>query len=120
MYRIEVDRTTGVLFLHISGFVELEEARQMTRDVLQAADNIRKIRNRVLVACVSDGDLNAAPPESMAEFIKCREALVIGPGDRMANVVSSALVRMQFERLGQPDQVKTFGTLDEAKQWLLA
>jgi len=118
MYRIELD-SVGIVVVYVSGFFELESARALNRDVLKAVDQMRKSRNRTLVACVSEGELHAASPEAMAEFIAFQKILLRGPQDKMANVVASALVRMQFERLGQPDQVKSFETLDQAKEWLL-
>ena len=118
MSRINVDQNTGIMYVHFTGFHDLEKARTFAPEMLAQAEQMRAQIGRVRLAVISEGEIFASTTEAVEEYGKLNAQLVQEPQDRFAYVVSSALVRLQFQRAASGDQFRAFETIEEAEAWL--
>ena len=49
-----------------------------------------------------------------------RSHSIYAPGDRLAIVLQSAILRMQISRVGRAAEYRTFASVSEAEGWLLS
>lgn len=117
MLKLFVDEKARILRADIKDVLTVSEAEKFKADLtIASVDARRRFGRFILVA-----DTLGAPvqPQEVIMALPTPTVLIKAPEDRWAVVVSSALARMQAERLLSHPQAKAFLAVPEAEQWVL-
>ncbi|QQV77395.1 hypothetical protein H5J25_00725 [Sphingomonas aliaeris] len=116
-YRIEEDRLQEAIFINVSGFFDLSTLRDHFANNAAVVKRWRAAGRpiRVLINAV---DLKPHSPEGQA-CVQDATSRIYRPGDRVAILVSSSLVKMQMRRaLSRGEILNFFISENAAVTWL--
>ena len=117
MFSVEYDDKAGIICCSGGGFLKVEEIEQYGRAMQgEIRRSMREFGNVGLLSLSTESAKVQTTELMEAARDNWRR---LGPDNRMALVVSSALMRMQAARIYNSEQEKVFATEAEGRAWLL-
>lgn len=116
-YKIEEDRLQEAIFMSVGGFFDLPTLRDHFADNAAVVKRWR-IAGRPIRVLINAVDLRPHSPEGKA-CVQEATSRIYRPGDRVAILVSSSLVKMQMRRaLSRGEILNFFISENAAVTWL--
>lgn len=117
MFTVAYDEAAGIVRCTTMGFYSVAEVLENARRVRDAVARCqREFGSVAMLILASEASVQSKEVMEASQKDQWR----VGPGDRMAIVLTSALARMQAARTFVSDQEKLFQTEAEAVDWLMA
>lgn len=119
-YAIQYHASRGLVVLTLMGFLASEESKTCLSQLGDQWENAYRSHGRVLL--LIDASKSGVQSPVILDELRHANAQTVGAGDRVAFVVSSNLLKMQFRRATResPAAVEFFLSTDAAETWILA
>lgn len=113
---ISLDRDNGIVIADLTGFWSIEDHAAFVPVIDQAAIASRAQHDHALV--LFDATQSQVMSSALAENYQSGDMQYIKPGDRIAIVLLSQLLKMQAKRMVFSDGTRFFDSREKAEQWL--
>jgi hypothetical protein len=115
-FDVSFDRRTGVLHVRVQAYWTDEQADHFIRALASGVAAARDAT--VTIAALIDARAMQVQSANSVTSSRTADLEIYRPGDRLAVVTSSALVRMQCRRVFKRSPAHYFDDIDEAEAWL--
>lgn len=116
MFAFEYDQATGIVRCHSNRFLSVGDLEAHARQVKDTVDRAKRELGYVHLLVIAT-EAKVQSSAVMDQVVRMQDGFMTAR-DRMAMVVTSALVRLQVARTIASDRVRTFQTEADALAWL--
>ena len=116
MFAFDYDRATGIIRCRSNRFLSVDDLQAYAQRVKDTIDGAKREQGYVhLLVIATESKVQSS---EVMEQVSRMQGVFMGADDRMALVVTSALVRLQVARTLASDRVRTFQAESDALAWL--
>jgi hypothetical protein len=119
VHAVAFDGRSGIVYSRTSGFWSIDDADRYLRDLGAELDAARRRTGRALTL-IDARETQVQAPEVLARMAGIEKLILKLPGDRVAHVAGSMLLKRQVERMLTSDRGRAFTSIEQAEAWLLS